>query len=467
MPDPRSESVVTVDFAPGVSLRRPAAATIVIGFGGRELTVSNVSEAMAGAVDALIEGVESALIHRRIEAAAGIPALAQWMGAVDRLEEMAALRYTLSLDGRPIIRFIPARRASGTLSDRPTGALRLSRFAYVRRERDKLVLDSPLASGAVELSDERALLALHELTDPSGAMDPTDWFDAMCGLLWTAGLVVSVDADGVSAEDRVPSLGSWEFADLLAHSRARAVRADQPIGGTYRLREVMDPLPALKPAMSEQRVPLPAPDLAGLTASDPPLAAVMEGRRSVRRHGTPPISLGQLGELLFRVARVRKGAGEAPGAAPFEVVSRVLPSGGGCHALEIYPIVGACEGLPPGLYHYDPGAHALEVLPGGAAAAGELLDGCTGMMDTGERPQVLLCVTARFRRVSWKYEGMAYAMVQKEVGVLYEALYLAATALRLAPCALGGGDTALVTRALALDPLEEGPVGEFVLGSLP
>jgi SagB-type dehydrogenase family enzyme len=99
--------------------------------------------------------------------------------------------------------------------------------------------------------------------------------------------------------------------------------------------------------------------------------------------------------------------------------------------------------------------------------AGELLDGCTGMMDTGERPQVLLCVTARFRRVSWKYEGMAYAMVQKEVGVLYEALYLAATAMRLAPCALGGGDTALVTRALALDPLEEGPVGEFVLGSLP
>jgi hypothetical protein len=38
------------------------------------------------------------------------------------------------------------------------------------------------------------------------------------------------------------------------HSRARAVRADQPIGGTYRLREVVDPLPALKPAMSEQRI---------------------------------------------------------------------------------------------------------------------------------------------------------------------------------------------------------------------
>src|SRR6185503_7197339 len=111
MPDPRSESVVTVDFAPGVSLRRPAAATLIIDLGGRELTLSNVSKAFAGAVDALIEGVESALIHRRIEAAAGVPGLAQWMGAVDRLEEMAALRYTLSVVAGSLKKNIPARRA--------------------------------------------------------------------------------------------------------------------------------------------------------------------------------------------------------------------------------------------------------------------------------------------------------------------------------------------------------------------
>jgi hypothetical protein len=34
-----------------------------------------------------------------------------------------------------------------------------------------------------------------------------------------------------------------------------------------------------------------------------------------------------------------------------------------------------------------------------------------------------------------------------QVGVLYEAMYLAATAMGLAPCGLGGGDAALFARS--------------------
>ncbi len=76
-------------------------------------------------------------------------------------------------------------------------------------------------------------------------------------------------------------------------------------------------------------------------------------------------------------------------------------------------------------------------------------------------------VTSRFGRLSWKYSQIAYALTLKHVGVLYQTLYLVATALGLAPCALGSGDTTAAARALRLDWTEESTVGEFLIGSRP
>jgi len=46
-------------------------------------------------------------------------------------------------------------------------------------------------------------------------------------------------------------------------------------------------------------------------------------------------------------------------------------------------------------------------------------------------------------------------------------MYLVATAMGLAPCALGSGDTELFAKATGLDRLAEASVGEFMLGSRP
>jgi SagB-type dehydrogenase family enzyme len=80
-------------------------------------------------------------------------------------------------------------------------------------------------------------------------------------------------------------------------------------------------------------------------------------------------------------------------------------------------------------------------------------------------PQVVVTLASRFGRLSWKYEGIAYATTLKNVGVLYEVMYLTATAMGLAPCALGAGDSAAFARATGLDPLVESSVGEFMLGA--
>jgi SagB-type dehydrogenase family enzyme len=79
--------------------------------------------------------------------------------------------------------------------------------------------------------------------------------------------------------------------------------------------------------------------------------------------------------------------------------------------------------------------------------------------------QVLLILAARFPRLAWKYESIAYALTLKHVGVVYQTMYLAATALGLAPCALGGGDADLFSRAAGTDYWAETSVGEFLLGS--
>ena len=79
--------------------------------------------------------------------------------------------------------------------------------------------------------------------------------------------------------------------------------------------------------------------------------------------------------------------------------------------------------------------------------------------------QVLLILAARFARVAWKYESIAYALTLKHVGVLYLTMYLAATAMGLAPCAIGGGDADLFARVTGTDYYAESSVGEFLLGT--
>ena len=80
-------------------------------------------------------------------------------------------------------------------------------------------------------------------------------------------------------------------------------------------------------------------------------------------------------------------------------------------------------------------------------------------------PQVLVVVAARFGRVMYRYESIAYATILKNVGALYQTMYCVATAMGLASCAVGGGSADAFCVAAGLDYLDESSVGEFTLGS--
>jgi SagB-type dehydrogenase family enzyme len=151
-----------------------------------------------------------------------------------------------------------------------------------------------------------------------------------------------------------------------------------------------------------------------------------------------------------------------------DFASRPYPAGGGLYELEVYAAVNRCANLRPGLYHYDPSRHGLTRLCAGTADVGRLLrEAAESAAISTDSLQVVFILAARFARVAWKYESIAYALILKHVGVVFQTMYLAATAMGLAPCAVGGGDADLFARAAGTDYCAETSVGEFLLGSQP
>jgi SagB-type dehydrogenase family enzyme len=358
-----------------------------------------------------------------------------------------------------------------------TELVRLSRFTAMRTGDDGLVLESPLAQYRVELHRPLASWVVGTLGRPTTAKELAGLLAADLALvtevlayLVATRMVVVAERDERSdaplfGEDRDPGLIPWSHHDLLFHSRSRAGRNDDPMGAVYRYLGTIPPLPAVKPTPDGQRFALHKPDLDELPAGDPSLTEAIEGRETVRRFAERPPSAEQVGELLFRTARIRSLM-EVSGAGGSRLATsdRPYPSSDSLYELELYVTIDRCVGLPRGIYHYDPLDHALTLINTEEPRLAELLDDAKVLTGTMQRPPVLITMTARMARLSWVYDGIAYSTALKHVGVLQQSLYLVATAMGLAPCALVVGDSDAATQAFHLDWPAEVSIGEFVIG---
>lgn len=386
------------------------------------------------------------------------------------------------LNGRELLRVEnTARDASYDVADLSglpgDSLLRLSRFAFCRSRADTLVLESPLCKVRMLLVTPGA----RQLVTALGSASTPDELDAdglspaeitrLLRHLVGAGFV-EVGEPGTPGtafpEDADPALRQWDFHDLLFHSRIRTGRDDAPVGGVFPHLGELDPQPAVKPLPDGPVVPLHRPCLKEIAARDPVLTAAVEGRRSLREYGESPPTAEQLGEFLYRTGRVRvhfePGPGEQPGG---EIVGRPYPNGGSAYELELYLTVRRCAGLDPGIYYYDPVGHRLILVNTDAADRQAMLTVAALSAGLTTDPDVLITMTSRFQRMSWKYSGIAYATTLRHTGVLYQTMYLVAAAMRLAPCGLGIGNADLAARVLGLDYLRESSVGDFILGSRP
>ena len=397
--------------------------------------------------------------------------------ALTQLSQQGWLCYTLSINDKPFATLVPHTHRFKYVNDAVAivAGCRyvLSRFGYVHVVDGQFVAESPLGQAALVMKDARAhriVAALAEPADVEGVaaripdLTPDDVRRFM-NMLALAGVLVQVDAHGTSADEADAALSHWEFHDLLFHSKSRLGRQHAGYGGTFRMLGKAEPLPAHTFSPDGEIVSLRKPDMADLLSHDAPFTAVLERRRSIRTYAEQPITVDQLGEFLYRAAHVQQGMDDPAHGTQHSL--RPSPNGGAIHELEIYPIVNRCDGLDAGLYHYDACKHHLRKVADKSKFVEGLIYSAWLTANRESPVQVCLAITARFHRTQWKYQSIAYALHLKHVGVLYQTMYLVATAMGLAPCALGGGDSDLFALATGSSYYTETTVGEFLLGSQP
>ncbi|KAA1017587.1 SagB/ThcOx family dehydrogenase [Pseudonocardia sp. EV170527-09] len=402
--------------------------------------------------------------HRTTEVIAALAGTGQPAGANDPVTEQ--LRREGWLDEQFsddcglafVVRPLRARRPVPAVG----GQLDLSRYAVIRAEAGALLVESPLASAEITIHRRKLLAdAFAPATDSAAASDGLAV--ALREQLLATGFLA--DSDGEQAQEL--RYRQWAPHELLFHDRSRLGYrgyVGDGFGGTWWGRLAgFAPEPAVPPPYPGPRVGLAVPDLTDRRLSEGSYLDVIERRRSERVHDDESlISVDQLGELLYRTARVRR-LHEEDGV---EFVSSPRPSGGSVYELELYPVVTRCSGLGSGLYHYDAHRHELELVrPVDHYAVRRMLRVASQGSTSGAVPQVLLVVAARVGRVMWKYEGMGYAVVLKNTGVLFHALAGTCSAMGLAGCPLGTDDAVAFTEATDRDPLVECSVGQFIVGS--
>ena len=351
----------------------------------------------------------------------------------------------------------------------------LSRFAYLRRRGNDMVLELPRSGALFRICDPKVAAALATLSAPQPLkrLRRQDGFPGveLLALLVECRILFKLDAtsdSGLRPDEGDDSLVLWDFHDLLFHARSTEGRHANPMGGVYPYAGVMPSPPAVRP-----RWPGTPIDLREVAAapSQPlsPAATLLRERHSTRSFDDQrPITLAELARFLDGAARVQS-TWESPldfgdGGPVVEYAVRPYPSGGGSYGLELYLAVDRCEGLARGFYHYDAGGHALVPIGVRAQELDALLAGAGFAMDAPAAPQILITIAARFGRTAWKYSSLAYALILKDAGVLTQTLYLMATDMGLGGCAIGTANIDLFARMTGIEFHVEGPVGQFALG---
>ena len=356
-----------------------------------------------------------------------------------------------------------------------TETIVLSRFAYLRRRGNEMVLESPRAGALFRICDPKIATALAMLSQPQQLKR----FRRLDGFPGTGLLALLVDCrmlfriDAAAGEGLRPTEGDdnlvlWDFHDLLFHTRSTEGRQANPLGGLYPYAGVIPPPPAVRPRWPGKKIDLDQFPAAASQALSP-FAKLLRERHSTRDFDDRrPITLAELARFLACTARVQsrwKSRLDLDGGGPMiAYTARPYPSGGSAYELELYLAVANCAGLARGFYHYDADRHVLAPIGVRGHELDAQLAAAEFAMGAPGTPQILITIAARFDRISWKYSSIAYSLILKDVGVLIQTLYLMATDMGLGGCAIGSTNIDLFAKMTGIEFHIEGPVGQFALG---
>ncbi|MEP5732073.1 MAG: SagB/ThcOx family dehydrogenase [Sulfitobacter sp.] len=293
-------------------------------------------------------------------------------------------------------------------------------------------ISSPLAAG------QGWIAAKVFATLPSSNWTPADPVEsALAKLFAKAGFIVSADVT------QPPLMLSPEA--MAVHAQSRRGSARKPVGA-------VGPEPAPRPHITGN-ISLPLPD----RLPDMSLVDALQARISHRPTGDveQPLRLDDLSTLLWMTMRFRNG-GTADKVAK---VSRSFAGAGGWHGLDAYiALLRPPDGVPA-FSRYDAVDHKLAAVTGDPEPF--LTDAGDAMGTNAPAGVIILCAT--FASLGARYGDAAYPLILKEAGGAGQTLQLAATALGLGSCWLGGGNSRDFAQATGLNPLQFGPVAELAL----
>lgn len=198
-------------------------------------------------------------------------------------------------------------------------------------------------------------------------------------------------------------------------------------------------------------------------APDVRFADVLLARRSVSSLGRDfrpgPVSVEQIGGLLAMsygpTSRLQAPSGDVQHL-------RATVSAGALYPTELYVVVFDVTELEPGLYHYRPIEHTLEIVrPGMLREEFSSLSSYTSLCASSSAAVVM---TSMFRRTLSKYQHRGYRFALYDAGALTQSLYLAGTAMGMETCGLGGIYDDEVATFLDVSPVDEPPQLAFLVG---
>jgi len=210
--------------------------------------------------------------------------------------------------------------------------------------------------------------------------------------------------------------------------------------------------------MHKQYPRLPQIILPNVTEPTDQLRTIIKKRESFRNFSGKPIRLAVLSDILYYSAGITRPNPEE-NLNPF----RAYPSAGAKYPLEVYTLVLKGKDIKPGLYHYNPSAHSLEVLLRPVQL--KEIEPIWTTQEWFRKAAVIILLTSVFSRTTSKYGERGIKFPYLEAGHLVQNLYLLATSLNLGCCAIGLLKEELLIKLLDINPREEYPIYYVALGN--
>lgn len=208
--------------------------------------------------------------------------------------------------------------------------------------------------------------------------------------------------------------------------------------------------PLVKAPMTDNIIKLPM-DFEDLDMEED-FVKILYGRRSNRVYTQQPVSLLALSFMLWAQQGIKGIRGKS------YATLRTVPSAGGRHPFETYPLCLNVTGLKPGIYHYLPMDNAIELIkevdPKDPAFMDQVKASVRGQAFACKASVIFYYSIFQYRG-EWRYGFNAHRVMMMDAGHVTQNLYLCCSALGLGGCAIGALHTDLCNEMIGLDGKDE------------